>query len=99
MTSWSFISRKTGRATDLTSYQDLSLNELKAAKREFKKHLPLEALRGLVALPMRTAGTSKYYFVELPKNSFFDKTGYEIKSESAVEAKSKFIFKILSLRT
>jgi hypothetical protein len=79
----------------LTNYQDFSYNELKFAKEEFKKYLPLEALKGLSALPMRTLGYNKYYFVELAKNKYFDRTGYEIKAENAADAKAQFIFKLL----
>lgn len=79
----------------LTAYRDFAYNELKAAKEEFKKHLPLEALKGLSALPMRTLGYNKYYFVEIAKNKWFDRTGYEIKAENASHAKAQFIFKIL----
>lgn len=78
-----------------TNYQDFDNNELKVAKEEFKKHQTLKALKGMTALPMRTLGPNKYYFVEIPKNSYIEKIGIEVRANSAADAKAKVIYKIL----
>jgi hypothetical protein len=80
----------------ITNYQDFDNIDFKTAKEEFKKHQTLDALKGMTALPMRVVGSNKFYFVEIPKNSYIEKIGVEVQANSAAGAKAKVIYQILN---
>lgn len=75
---------------------------LKDARNEFKRHMPLKALKGMTATLQWGSWSNMFYRVEIPVNPYFtgiyDKPfGMDVKAQSASEAKAKAIFSILQV--